>query len=590
MQLAEFLQWDMDVVFPGLDSETFKREFDAIVTGIAGLESTFNDLGVSEGGKAGIADLDVVLDATNQLLERVGTMVTYVTCIVTANTRDERARATESEFDAPLAALRKLQKRLVAWLGSLDLEQALTLSPAARAHEYTLLKAQVAAKHLLSPAEESLISDMELTGGMAWTKLYSTITSQMEVVLELDGAIETMPISAVRALAADPNRRTREVAYEAELAAWKQYEEPIAAAMNGVKGEAGLLATKRGWASPLAETCFHANIDEGTLDAMMTAAKEAFPDFRRYLHAKARALGVPKLAFYDLFAPLPGSTREWSWDESTKFVADQFDRFSTKMGDLARRSYAERWIDVEPRPGKVDGAYCASIRKDESRILMNFKPTFDSVRTLAHELGHAYHGLCLNGRTPLQRETPMTLAETASIFCETIVKNAVLDHGTDEERLAVLEAFLTGSCQVVVDISSRFFFEQSVYELRKRRDVSTRELGEFMLQAQRDTYGDGLDETKLHRYMWAAKPHYYGMSYYNFPYMFGLLFGLGLYAEYKRQPEGFHERYDALLSRTGEADAATLAAEFGIDIRTPDFWRASFAQIRADVDAFEQLV
>jgi oligoendopeptidase F len=190
----------------------------------------------------------------------------------------------------------------------------------------------------------------------------------------------------------------------------------------------------------------------------------------------------------------------------------------------------------------------------------------------------------------MQRETPMTLAETASIFCETIVKNAVLEHGTDAERLTALEAALGGACQVVVDISSRFLFEQNVYDLRSRRELAPRELSEFMLQAQRDTYGDGLDESQLHPYMWAAKPHYYGSSFYNFPYMFGLLFGLGLYAEYQRQPDGFHARYDALLSRTGLADAATLASEFGIDIRTPDFWRASLAQIEADVEAFEKLV
>ncbi|MGV3616850.1 MAG: M3 family oligoendopeptidase [Fimbriimonas sp.] len=590
MQVAELPRWDMDVVFPGLDSDVFKREFDWVVAGIGGLEVIFDQLDVREGGSATVGDLDTVFSVANDLLERMGTLFTYVGCIVTANTRDERARAVESELDAPLALLRKLQKRLTAWLGGLDLQEALTVSEAARKHEYTLLKAQEGACHLLSPVEESLVSDLELTGGMAWGKLYNTVTSQIEVRLEIDGQSQSLPISAVRALAADPDRRTRELAYEAELAAWKDHEVPIAAALNGIKGETLLLATKRKWSSPLAETCFHANIDEGTLDAMMTAARESYPDLRRYLHAKARALGLQRLAFYDLFAPLPTASRRWEWEEATVFVAEQFDRYSPKMGDLARRSYAERWLDAEPRPGKVDGAYCAPLRRDESRILMNFKPTFDSVRTLAHELGHAYHCLCLDGRTPYQRETPMTLAETASIFCETIVKNAVLDHGTDAERLAVLEASLSGACQVVVDISSRFLFEQSVYDLRKRREIAPREFGEFMLQAQRDTYGDGLDENLLHRYMWAAKPHYYGASFYNFPYMFGLLFALGLYAEYRNKPEGFKARYDDLLSRTGLADAATLAADFGIDIRTPDFWRASFDQIRADVDAFEKLV
>src|SRR5581483_6329348 len=239
-----------------------------------------------------------------------------------------------------------------------------------------------------------------------------------------------------------------------------------------------------------------------------------------------------------------------------------------RLSDFAARAFREHWIDAEPHAGKVDGAYCAPLRKDESRVLANFKPSYGGMSTLAHELGHGYHNLNLAQRTMLQQETPMTLAETASIFCETIIRHAALQNANTQEQIAILEASLQGSCQVVVDITSRFLFEQRVFERRKQRELSVDELNALMVEAQRETYGDELDEDALHPYMWAMKPHYYSSEYsfYNSPYMFGLLFGLGLYALYQKDPEGFKKGYDALLSQTGLADAATLAAQFNIDI------------------------
>jgi oligoendopeptidase F len=262
------------------------------------------------------------------------------------------------------------------------------------------------------------------------------------------------------------------------------------------------------------------------------------------------------------------------------------------MRAFAERAFRERWIDAEPRPGKEDGAFCMWLVSDQSRVLANFKPAFGGMSTLAHELGHGYHNMCLAPRTPLQRATPMTLAETASIFCETIVRQAALQRAAASERIEILEASLQGSCQIVVDITSRFLFESAVFERRQARELSVAELGELMLESQRQTYGDGLDAAVLHPYMWAAKSHYYSpsRSFYNFPYMFGLLFGLGLYARYTADPEGFKAGYDELLSSTGLADAATLAARFDIDIRTPAFWRASLDIIRADIAQFEELV
>ena len=245
---------------------------------------------------------------------------------------------------------------------------------------------------------------------------------------------------------------------------------------------------------------------------------------------------------------------------------------------------------MPPRSGKRDGAFCMGWRGAESRILLNYQPSLDSVSTLAHELGHGYHNLCLAGRTPLQRQTPMTLAETASIFCETIAVNAALEGARGDEKLYILETQLQGQAQVVVDIHSRFLFEQGVFGARGARDLAPSELSERMLEAQRATYGDGLSD-ELHRYMWAVKGHYYsaGLSYYNYPYTFGLLFGLGLYAQYRQDPDAFKAGYDDLLSSTGLADAATLAARFGIDTRDGAFWDSSLDVIRQNIGAYENM-
>ncbi|HEX9374338.1 MAG TPA: M3 family oligoendopeptidase, partial [Roseiflexaceae bacterium] len=406
-----------------------------------------------------------------------------------------------------------------------------------------------------------------------------------------DGATVELPISAVRNLAYDPDRATRQQAYGAELDAWARAAVPLAAALNSIKGEVNTLARRRGWPSPLDAALFANHIDRETLDAMMTAARESFPDFRRYLRAKARMLGQDRLPWYDLFAPVGQSTRAWSYDEATDFIVEQFGAYSQRMSDFAARAFRESWVDAEPRPGKRDGAFCMPLRRDESRVLANYQPGFKSVLTLAHELGHGYHNMNLARQPALNRDTPSTLAETASIFCETIVRNAVMQSAGPEEQVEILEGALVNACQVVVDITSRFLFESRVFAGREQRELSVDELCTIMLESQRETYGDGLDSQALHPYMWAAKGHYYstGNSFYNFPYMFGLLFGLGLYARYQRDPEEFKVGYDELLASTGLADAATLAARLEIDTRSPEFWRASLDIIRADVDRFEAL-
>lgn len=577
----------MEVVFPSLDSPEFVKAFTVWSTSVDALVGLFNQCGVGAEGKAERKEFEQVLAAFNAVLTEGQPIRSFVYAYVTTDSRNELAKRSMSRLENKGVELGKLGTRFTAWIGAQDVEALIADSPAAADHAFALRKAHTAARHLMNPAEEDLAADLSLSGGMAWGKLHGTVSSQIEV--QVDG--KAIPMSAARNLAYDPDREVRRSGYEAELAAWKLWEAPIAAAMNGVKGEVGTLAKRRGWA-PLEEALFYAHIDRETLDAMLGAARASFPDFRRYLKAKAKYLGVERLAWFDLFAPTAKGGRSWSYGEGEKFVAEQFGTYSPELKAFAERAFAERWIDAEPRPGKRDGAFCMGLRKDESRVLMNYKDAFGAVSTLAHELGHAYHNVCLAERTPMQKSTPMTLAETASIFCETIIRHAALEQGSADDQFDILEAMLQGACQVVVDITCRFDFESAVFDQRRERELSGSELCDLMLAAQRGTYGDGLDPEFLHPYMWAMKPHYYsaGRSFYNFPYMFGLLFGIGLYEVYRKDPEAFRSGYDDLLSSTGLDDAATLAAKFGIDIRSRGFWEAGLQSIRRDIDRFEALV
>jgi oligoendopeptidase F len=589
--------WDVSAVFPSLDSKEFEQGFKQTIQEINDLVALFDRYEIKEQrdipmGDSLVGVFDEVITRYNQVLDQVRTMRAYIHSFVSTNSRDTLAQEKWSLFQPELMKLSILGTRFTAWVGALDVEAMIEHSVQARDHAYRLRKAKIQSNHLMTPSEEELAAEMELTGGSAWNKLYDNFTSQLMVPLEVKGEHKELPMSAVRNLAYDPDREIRRNAYIAELEAWEKAAVPIAAAINSIKGEVNHLAKRRKWGSALDITLFQSNIDRETLEAMMEAAKESFPDFRRYLQAKAQALGLSALAWYDLFAPVSGNGREWTFEEAETFIIKHFDSYSSKLSDLAQRAFKEGWIDAEPRSGKLDGAFCMSLRNGESRILSNFQPSFDGVGTLAHELGHAYHNLNLANRTMLQRYTPMTLAETASIFCQTIILDAALKDSDEEDQFVILEGSLQDACQVVVDITSRFIFEQAVFDKRRARELSVYEFNERMLDSQRQTYGDGLDSKALHPYMWAVKSHYYnpGLSYYNFPYMFGLLFGLGLYARYLDDPGSFKKDYDDLLSSTGLGDAAKLAGRFGIELRELDFWRASLDVIRRDIQRFEGLV
>ncbi len=583
-------RWDLATIFPALDDRAFTGALEGIFANVDRLGALYDELDIRdleprEPTNADITALDEVLVATNAMHEELRPVNAYLHGLVTTDSRNERAAALAVELQTRTAALGPLGKRLGAWLAALGIDEFAARSDTAAAHEFALEKAAADASFQMGEAEESLAAELGPSGVLAWQRLHGDVSSQLVVeIAGPDGTIERVPMALARGLATHPDGARRRAAYEGELAAWETVAVPLAAALNGAKGALAVLNRRREYSDDLEPALRYNNVDRGTLDAMTEAVVDALPSFRGYLRTKARVLGHDGgLPWWDLFAPV-GNAGEVDWPLATELVRDAFSGFSPQLAALAERAFSERWVDAEIRDGKRGGAYCMSVAADISRVMMNFDGSHDSVSTLAHELGHAYHNVALADRTPIQRSTPMALAETASIFCETLLFQTALAHTTDAtERLALLDTYLVGAAQVVVDIHSRFLFESELCRRRRRTALAVSELCGTMLEAQESAYGDGLHPDFRHRYMWAVKPHYF-TPFYNWPYTFGLLFGIGLYARYREDPERFRNGYDALLSATGMADAAALAAHFDVDVRDGAFWSASLAVLKDHID------
>ena len=444
----------------------------------------------------------------------------------------------------------------------------------------------------MKPNEEDLAEDLARSGGSAWTRQQEAITSTLSAVWDEETG-EKKTVTQLRALAFSPEREVREKAFKLELEACDEMKIPLAFSLNGVKGFAVTFNKRRHFEDDQESSLFASRISRKTLDALIGAMEESLPIFRRYLKAKARYLGIEKLAFCDLFAPVGETAKKWSYQEVRKYIEKQFSAFSPAMGDFAKLAFEGNWIDAESREGKVGGAYCTGMPlAKESRVLCNFDGSFSALSTIAHELGHAYHGHLLKDDSAIHSDYPMTLAETASIFAQTLVFDAALAEAGEKEKIHVIEEFLQDNTQVIVDILSRFYFEKKVFSARAAAEVPAEEFCSFMIDAQKATYGDGLDEDKLHGYMWAVKPHYYSheLGFYNFPYAFGLLFGLGLFSRYKTEGDAFIPQYDKVLKLTGRNSANEVTRQAGFDIESKKFWLGGISQIEEYVDEFVRLV
>ncbi len=579
-------QWNLDPIYTGFDDPAYRSDLEALTAAVAELEqfaAGLNRTAPIDGLRRGIA-----LGETIQLL--VNKLAEYASLRQAANTRDADAGSQMGRIMSIVSGSAAPEAAFKAWAAKLpDLMALVEGDETLKDYRYLFSNIQKDSRYLLPGLGESVMAKMSLSGSSAWSDLQQYLTSTVPVTYRG----QTTNLSAVRNLAYDPDPQVRKDAYEAELACYDRIEDAVAYALNSIKLETITDCQLRGYASPLDRTLEQSRMERATLEVMLGAMDEYLPKFWQYLKAKGKALGHENgLPWYDLFAPMGHAAAKFTAEDARTYLVNLFRGFDGELADMVAEAFDNAWIDFYPRDGKAGGAFCAGVEcLQESRILTNFDGMFTDVVTLAHELGHAFHNRCIRTHRPLNHDYSMPVAETASTFNECVVMAAAIRDASDpQEKLALIESQLQDATQIICDIYSRYRFEASVFANREQEFMPADKLCQLMLTAQKQSYGDGLDPDCLHPYMWVCKSHYYGPTFYNFPYAFGGLFARGLYARYEQEGPAFVPKYKKLLYATTVSSAEDTARVAGIDLTDKAFWRSALQTIADEIDQFCELL
>lgn len=577
-------EWSLDELYHSYEDAKYKEDKKE-------LEKLTHEISAfSEKLKKSKSEEDNLLEATDYLeryQELVTRLYTYVNLRQTVNTSDGETVNQLNIMDRFISEASKPMTIIQKYLANFDdLSSYLDKYPKLKVYEYYFSILKRDAKYLLSDDTEEVIAKLNISAGAAWNSMQSYLTSSLEV--EYQGGLVTLP--EIRNLAYSEDSKVRQEAYEAELKALEKIKDAVCFSLNNIKKQVNTICDLRGYKSPLDMTLQQSHMKKETLDALLQAIREYLPAFHRYLRHKAKLLGHKDgLPWYDLFAPIGETSNQFTIEEAKDYLMKRFRSFSKDLADMVEEAFDHAWIDFYPRKGKVGGAFCENIPTiKQSRILMNFTGNFSDVVTLAHELGHAYHGMLIQDHLPLNRDYSMPVAETASTFNEAIVMEAAIKEADDREKIALIEGQLQDVTQIICDIYSRYLIESAVFEKSKEGFLFADEISQIMLEAQKEAYGDGLDHKYLHPYMWVVKSHYYSenLSFYNFPYAFGGLFARGLYEKYKMEGEDFLPKYRALLNATTVMSVEDSAKQADIDLEDPQFWRTSLKAYETLIDDF----
>jgi pepF/M3 family oligoendopeptidase len=574
--------WDLSALYSG-----FKGEYE---NDLVTLKELVNQYKAAVKNKVdNVSYIEGVIKIEEQLNILAIKLFSYPQLVQSTNVNDEQCPKYINKVVTIFNDLTASQVDFKRYLSKVDIDELSKQSSLIKTYNFILNKQKDAAKHLLSKKEEIMYGHFSELSSNSWSELQSLTTANL--LVDYDG--NKITLSEVRNLAYDNSPIVRKKAYEAELKAYEIIEPFTALALSNIKREVTYITKLRKYKTPLHHSLSMCSMSEESLNALISAMKDYRPYFAKYFKAKAKYLGYSKsLPFYEMFAPVGKLDKVYTYQEAKELVCKAYYSFSKKLGDFATKAFENAWIDVYPQKGKVGGAFCSNLASiKQSRVLTNFTGSLSDCLTLAHELGHAYHGEVIQDNNPLNLDYPMQLAETASIFCETITNNYLLqEFKSPEERLSVLENSLQGDAQVIIDILSRFIFESNLMK-KSKGPVSSNEMKEMMLSAQKEAYLDGLDPKQLHPYMWLCKGHYYsaGFNFYNFPYAFGLLYGKGLYAQYKKDSNTFLKSYDEMLKLTTCASAEDVALSMNIDITKKEFWITSLEVVKKDIDEVVKL-
>ena len=580
--------WDLTILYNGFDDGAFASDKAALAKALDEVAALAGDAENMECSEL----IKKYVRLSERMMGLATKLIVYSNLRYSANTKDSEASSNMGMLMGMISAVAAPQAKISKIIAACEnLEEIIDSNPELHEFRYLITNVKRDSKYLLADGEETVFAKMNISGAGAWRDLQSALTSGVKV----NYGGETITLSSVRNLAYDKDPAVRRAAYEAELACYDGIKDAVAFALNSIKLQVLSECEMRGYESALAKTLYTSRMKKETLDALLSAMEEYMPAFRKYLKAKAKALGhAGSLPWYDLFAPMGKNDKTYTVEDAREYLLGIFKDFDKELHDMVMCAFDNSWIDFYPRDGKVGGAFdCAVPSAKMSRVLTNFDGAFSDIVTLAHELGHSFHDRQVFAHSILNQDYSMPVAETASTFNEVLVMSEAIANASDkDEKLSLIENQLMDACQIICDIYSRYTFESSVFENRPTEFLSADRMCELMLAAQKKAYGDGLDEDFMHPYMWLCKSHYYsgGLSFYNFPYAFGGLFARGLYAKYKKEGAPFVDTYKKMLRATSVSDIEDCALIAGVDLTDRAFWCEGLKTIADQIDEFCELV
>lgn len=541
-----------------------------------------------------------VINDLEALGERLGHLSAYLGCLSADDANDEAVKADEAWMATLHAENSKLYSSLQSVLAALSEHDiaAVLIDPSLKQAEHAVRRMRTEGQQQMKAEMEALAADLNVNGLHAWGRLYDTLTGKMQFDMTFpDGHVENVEMSRRRALMSEPDRKLREAAFHAGQKPWHDHEVTLAAALNGIAGTRLSLYGKRGIPHFLDTPLFDGAMSRASLDAMLEAIHTHIELPRRALRTAAKLQGTSALHYFDLEAPQVKAPEEkpLTWDDACATVDHAFSTAYPKLGEYFREMLAKRWIEAQPRAGKRPGAFCTGSQwKREERVYMTFHGTVHDMVTLAHEVGHAWHSCVLRPARSMAANYPMTLAETASNFGEMILLSGLMSDPklTPETKAYLLDQEMLRAHAYLINIPMRYEFEKAFYTERMAGEVSVSRMSELMTEAQRKLYGDTLLPDGTDPMFWAYKMHFFitGVSFYNFPYVFGYLLSQALFARFKAEGAAFLSRYEAFLAMTGSATCEEVVKQtLGEDLTKPEFWATALRAIEPTLEAYERL-
>lgn len=581
------LTWNLDNIYTSFDSQKFKSDINKLKNYI----ETINKWSATnfQDNKNSLYKIEEFLRLNNEYKSLYSCLYSYSYLVMNMDFKNQEAVCVLDELENENLGFTEVFVRFSRWLSNIrNLDEIIDASTYISEHKFYLKELLLKTKYLLSEKEEIVTSKMQNTGSKAWEKLYMELIASTTIDITINNSEEKLTLAELTGMAYEKDGDLRKAAYYKEKDLCKSISQICGKCLNGISGEALTIYEMRGYKSTLEKVLIDSRMDFETLNALISAIKESLPMFRKYYLKKAEVLRYKsKLPFYDIYAPIGNSNLKLCYEDAKNFIIASFETFNENLSGFAKKAFENRWIDAEPRRGKGNFGLSVDLFPiKESRISTSFNGNYIDVSILAHEIGHGYHSSTLFNEKILNTEYPIPIAETASIFCETLVNNKLLSILPSEEALTILERSISDAAYYIVDFYGRYLFETQLFERRRSGPLSIEELNELMLSSMKAAYGDSIDAETIHPYMWMNKVGYFmaGNEFLNFPYSFGVLFAKGLYAEYIKRGQTFAKEYDKFLSCTSKNNIVDIAKIIDIDVHSIDFWRGSLKLIEKDIE------